>query len=503
MRGFLFLVSLLLALPSFGATVSRRIPAKLVIQWGQHREILSLDAAGVSLAQDFLRRVSPGGFSGGASSFAEKLGTWKALEMLKEEDFRENVLRAASLGSAPSFFFLFNLGDSPDQLFVGETLEVPTWPENCPAGATDPATGGPCPNAIGAYTVRVGDTLDGIAMAHHVTARDLTSAFNANRFHTWPHAEKVKTGPRTLYIGESYLSTASEEAIRTVLLHEAAHISDESFCERDREYYGPDWKHNHNEILSAQAAFAEGWADYHEIYNLAGIEPAALKASNTNLFVDSPILDPSSPFPKNFAIAAEDIFLGDFFSNESAVGRILVEISLLPGGRDRLEAAFRKTQSVECRSFQDFLFACLHLNDFPPQVSEIVGIVAGVVGWEGSSEQLATLLGSSHLPSCQDSAGLPRSRIYLEPHWGFSRLDLFPNTGVSTGDANRDGVRNYIEGIFSLVPTATKYLNLYPWDRWERGERSCGEVSLAASEILIEDPSGSEAGGGSSLLGME
>ncbi len=394
-------------------------------------------SAGAALSIVYPRRlprpignpVDPGATTGSTNplgglqtALSDAPGIEKVLTALRSDYLREKLVRAGRIATFEDRGALrvhLYPRDRWESVAPGTSLVLPD-------GSKDALRAGESPED---FLVRHGTTWDA------VVARNRSLM-------VWPHA--VRHEP-SMHLGEVAVRLDSVQAISATLLHEAGHLGDGGQgCSTDTETYGPDGTHFMSEILSPTRAFSEGWANYLAA-EVPGFfrdylrnPPRVLKVEASHSTRENPVYF-ELMFPE----------LGDFLSNESWVGHMLLRISEeLPGGRAAVDAALRAMPRT-CRTMADFLHAYAQ-GSAPSTGTEEAGSLALV-------ERLVMLL--LEITGKKDHEALYRQLI----------ADAQLPGGLGPGTVNRDrdpvGVMGIFRGIFDLSP-----------GRGAKGEKSMTET---------------------------
>lgn len=352
---------------------------ELVVRHGTARHPIPFAPEGAAPLDALLARLGRG--TPGAERMRRIMARLLAPAGLAEA---ARVLAAAPPGRARLFLVP---DDSIDRLQVGETLELPDGRR---------------------HTVAPGDTLARIAARSGFAVEDLEDA-NRDRFTIWPHAafEWVK-GRRvaSISVGARQLAAdASDDDALQGLYHELAHVGDPNPCRQAHEHYGLDGKHYHDEILTPEAAFTEGLADW-QASHVPGAWAGWVRARSLALRIEG-----TRPTADRYRWVANDALTAlDMLSNETWVAILLARMESLAPGRDGLVAALRAVPPVGCRSAAAFLASYVRL--FPGERPALAALVPDVLLGRLDPAGVEALL-AGRLPGGARADAPPRPRDYV------------------------------------------------------------------------------------------
>jgi hypothetical protein len=210
----------------------------------------------------------------------------------------------------------------------------------------------------------------------------------------WPHARGDK-----IYISQSYLDTYNSTSnLQHLLIHELSHTQDDT--NRDAGDYGPDDSHrgdeqlyNHGHTLpffwrgghfSDKAAFMEGFAEF---------MPLLFDPSQRSGYVSdvSDICRETEKGKYTYTKWTEASF-DELESVEHINSLIMFDLTrFVPGGKDKLLAAFRATQSGG-RTLKDLLAEMIRAN--PADAFTIAAIFDAYTRFQAPDSVLDKLLGN-------------------------------------------------------------------------------------------------------------
>ncbi len=204
--------------------------------------------------------------------------------------------------------------------------------------------------------------------------------------HVWPHSAGTH-----VVISQSYLESYPDEAdLVSVLIHELSHTQDESNLYAGD--YGADGSHFADEVLfnnggktySHNAAWIEGWADFTPmLHDPAERADGVRKASKLTL---------ESADAKHSELAWKNASYEQLLAVELTNAFILYDIAtLLPGGKEKLFAAFRATNSDE-RVLLDVLAEYVRAN--PAEAFAVAAIFDAYTGFRAPDSALDQVLGA-------------------------------------------------------------------------------------------------------------
>ncbi|HEY9070794.1 MAG TPA: hypothetical protein VIV61_11115 [Candidatus Ozemobacteraceae bacterium] len=180
-----------------------------------------------------------------------------------------------------------------------------------------------------------------------------------------------------------YNNPDGEADARSTLVHEAAHSMDRTAAETDAPY-GPDGMHHINEVTKPRAAFIEGWAEFlqmHDSPDLASWWP--------RVFEDVKIERTKGVYDVASATAVDGLTLTRV---EGINALIMLEISKLPDGMNRLYTSFRSTNR-QVRTLADLLIDYVARN--PSQASDVARIFDERTFGKLTDTQIISFLGDS------------------------------------------------------------------------------------------------------------
>lgn len=173
-----------------------------------------------------------------------------------------------------------------------------------------------------------------------------------------------------------------EDEARSTMVHECAHSMDRAQAERDAPY-GPDGTHYINEVIKPRAAFMEGWAVFLQMQDSperASWWPVVCR--NVKIERSKGVYDTAS------ATALDGITLTRV---EGINGLVLLNISKLPGGMEKLMLTFRATNRAD-RTLGDFLKDYVSRN--PDQALDVARIFDDCTHGKLSDAEMKEFLGN-------------------------------------------------------------------------------------------------------------
>lgn len=173
-----------------------------------------------------------------------------------------------------------------------------------------------------------------------------------------------------------------EDEARSTMVHECAHSMDRAQAERDAPY-GPDGTHYINEVIKPRAAFMEGWAVFLQMCDSperASWWPTVCRNVKTER--SKGVYDTAS------ATALDGMTLTRV---EGINGLVLLNMSKLPGGMEKLLITFRATNKVD-RTLGDFLKDYVSRN--PDQASDVARIFDDCTLGKLSDDEMKQFLGN-------------------------------------------------------------------------------------------------------------
>lgn len=174
----------------------------------------------------------------------------------------------------------------------------------------------------------------------------------------WPYSN----GDLIQISSMAYNSPGAEDDARSTLVHECAHSMDRARAESDMPY-GPDGIHHVNEMTKPRAAFMEGWAEFlqmHDSPERASWWPEVCR--DVKIERSKGVYDTAS------ATALDGMALTRV---EGINAHVLLKISALPGGMEKLFLTFRATNATE-RTLAEFLKDYVSRN--PEQAGDVARI---------------------------------------------------------------------------------------------------------------------------------
>lgn len=339
--------------------------------------------------------------------------TWRIFQRLTDPRVAEAMIAAASVSGDVTIRVRVNPFDRRRSLRAGERILLPVG-----GGNTTP------------YQVRSGDTFARIArrLLAAMEARGLIRGplaeltprqrvegmvqvildANGLRFQAWPAVNHRGSARQFIQFGEyAYRRRGRvrpDHELERTLVHEAGHLGDANHCGDTGYYYGPDRNHAGTEVLTPQAAFAEGWAHYQSLRvsrRLARrLGPGLL---SEGLASEAPRRD----------LTPDQVTVRHQVANEYFVARALVRLEAF-SSREAVEEAFRglatEIRRVQCVTLADLLRVFHRQRPGIP----LEAMLRQAFG-ENDPEGLATLAGGELPDGVERTANPTMNMIVLEP----------------------------------------------------------------------------------------
>lgn len=257
--------------------------------------------------------------------------TWQTLLRLYDPGLQAQLRHVISTTRLPTVEVHLVPRDDPYSLFPGEVIQIP---------------------GNRRHTVAPMDNVLGLAVQYGTTMQEIERA-NPLRLRVWPMAMSTTVDgvevDKGAYLGElgmhgETMQFRTAAWIDEVLVHEMGHAGDDSVC--DQRDYGPDGRHDQQEILTPAIGFFEGWGVYQEAHVSAETRQK-LESGLIDLKIESPTAG------RYYSLERRDIGPWDLVSNERFVARVLWYAERMLG-EAAVRDAFVATQGQGCRFLGDW-----------------------------------------------------------------------------------------------------------------------------------------------------